>query len=193
VGLPGVIGGANWGGGAFDPEAAILYAKISNSGSLFRVKRAEASATVDGDYIWDGGGVLPSFHAGLPLLKPPYGQMVAIDLNSGQLAWKQAYGDTPQVRAHPALAGVKLPEKLGRAGAQGGVIVTKGGLLFAGCGDMAVHALDKTTGQDLWTYALPRRTTATPATYLGKDGRQYVVIATGNGTDAVLMAFALPR
>ena len=51
---------------------------------------------------------------------------------------------------------------------------------------------DKTTGKDLWTFPLPRRTTATPLTYIGKDGRQYVVIATGNGTDAVLLAFALP-
>ena len=73
------------------------------------------------------------------------------------------------------------------------VIVTKGGLVFAGCGDTAVHAIDKSNGKDLWTYTLPRRTTATPATYIGNDGRQYVVIATGTGTDAVLTAFALPH
>jgi quinoprotein glucose dehydrogenase len=119
--------------------------------------------------------------------------MTAINLNTGEFAWQEVYGDNPQVRANRALAGVALPEKLGQAGAQGGVIVTKGGLLFAGCGDTAFHAIDKTTGKDLWTYPLPRRTTATPATYMGADQRQYVVIATGNGSDAVLMAFALPK
>jgi quinoprotein glucose dehydrogenase len=193
AGRPGVIGGANWGGGAFDPETGILYVKTSNNGALFKLKEPVRSDEVDADYIWDGGGSLPSFHGGIPLLKPPYGQLTAINLNTGEFAWQEVYGDTPQLRTNPALAGVKLPEKLGGAGAQGGVIVTKGGLVFAGCGDTAVHAIDKATGKDLWTYSLPRRTTATPATYIGADGRQYVVIATGNGADAVLIAFALPR
>jgi len=193
VGRPGVIGGANWGGGAFDPETGMLYVKTSNNGALFRLKKAEPSPELDADYTWDAGGAPPSFHGGLPVLKPPYGLMTAVNLNTGTIAWQEVYGDTPQVRSNPALAGLKLPEKFGVAGAQGGVIVTKGGLIFAGCGDTAVHAIDKTTGKDLWTFPLPRRTTATPATYLGKDGRQYVVIATGTGTDAVLLAFALPN
>jgi glucose dehydrogenase len=192
VGRPGVIGGANWGGGAFDPETGMLYVKTTNNGGLFKLKTAERSSEVDADFIWDGGGGLPSFHNGIPLLKPPYGLLTAVDLNKGEIAWQEVYGDNAQLRANPALAGVKLPEKLGIAGAQGGVIVTKGGLIFAGCGDSAVHAIDKATGKDLWTFQLPRRTTATPMTYIGKDGRQYVVIATGNGTDAVLLAFALP-
>jgi quinoprotein glucose dehydrogenase len=193
VGRPGVIGGANWGGGAFDPETGILYVKTSNNGALFKVKEAQQTPDVDAEYIWDGGGGLPPFHGGIPLLKPPYGLMTAVNLNKGEFAWQVPYGDTPQLRNNPALAGIKLPEKFGGAGAQGGVIVTKGGLVFAGCGDSAVHAIDKTTGKDLWTFPLPRRTTATPMTYMGSDGRQYVVIATGNGNDAVLVAFALPR
>jgi glucose dehydrogenase len=156
------------------------------------VKTGERSSEVDTEFIWDGGGGLPPFHSGIPLLKPPYGLLTAVDLNKGAIAWQEIYGDNAQLRANPALAGVKLPDKLGIAGAQGGVIVTKGGLIFAGCGDSAVHAIDKTTGKDLWTFPLPRRTTATPMTYIGKDGRQYVVIATGNGTDAVLLAFAVP-
>ena len=151
--------------------------KTSNNGALFRVKEAQQTADVDAEYIWDGGGGLPPFHGGIPLLKPPYGLMTAVNLNTGEFAWQEVYEDTPQLRSNPALAGVQLPEKLGGAGAQGGVIVTKGGLVFAGCGDTAVHAIDKTTGKDLWSFPLPRRTTATPATYMGRDGRQYVVIA----------------
>ena len=191
LGRPGVIGGANWGGGAFDPETGILYVKTSNNGGLFKLKKPVRAPGLDADYSGDGGGGPPSFHGGLPLLKPPYGEMNAIDLNTGEFAWREVYGDMPQIRANPALAGAALPEKLGVTGAQGGVIVTKGGVLFAGCGDMAVHALDKSTGKDLWTFPLPRRTTATPMTYLGKDGKQYVVIASGTGADAVLSAFVL--
>jgi quinoprotein glucose dehydrogenase len=71
------------------------------------------------------------------------------------------------------------------------VIVTKGGLVFGGCGDMAFHAVDKTSGRDLWTFPLPRGVSATPMSYRAKNGKQYVVVATGNGSDAVLMAFAL--
>jgi quinoprotein glucose dehydrogenase len=191
VGRPGVIGGANWGGGAFDPETGVLYVKTTNAGALFRLDRALKSEEVDADYIWQGGGGLPPFHDGLPLLKPPYGYLTAINLNTGDFAWREVYGDMPQLRTNPALAGVQLPERFGLAGAQGGVIVTKGGLVFAGCGDSAVHAFDKTTGKELWTFPLPRRTTSTPMTYMGSDGRQYLVIATGSNEDAVLTAFAM--
>jgi glucose dehydrogenase len=62
--------------------------------------------------------------------------------------------------------------------------------LFIGGGDRALHAIDKSTGKDLWTGPLGRVSTATPMTYMGKDGRQYVVIASGNGEDATLVAFA---
>jgi quinoprotein glucose dehydrogenase len=186
---PGVIGGANWGGGAFDPETGILYVKTSNNGALARVIQPKRSAENDADYAMDPSSPAV-FHDRLPLLKPPYGYLTAVNLNTGEVAWHEVFGDTPQVRNHPALKGIRLPEKLGVAGAQG-VIVTKGGLVFAGCGDSAFHAIDKATGHELWTFPLPRRVTATPMTYRAKDGRQYVVVATGAAADAELMAFAL--
>jgi len=127
---------------------------------------------------------------GLPLLKPPYGHLTAINLNTGEIAWQVPFGDDAKLRAHPALKGVKLPAKLGVAGVQG-VIVTKGGLIFAGGGDTAFHAIDKDTGEDLWTYPLTERTAGTPMTYSLVTGRQFVVIATGSGEQATLMAFAL--
>jgi quinoprotein glucose dehydrogenase len=128
----------------------------------------------------------------LPLLKPPYGQLTAVNLNTGDLAWQVPLGDNARLRSNPALKSARLSPKLGSAGVQG-AIVTKGGLIFVGGGDNAFHAVDKSTGEELWSYELPRRTGGTPMTYVAGDGRQYVVIATGAGSDAVLVAFALAR
>jgi quinoprotein glucose dehydrogenase len=162
----------------------MLYVKTSNTPAVARVVADAAAGYVLAERT------SATFHNGLPLLKPPYGHMTAVNLNTGDIVWQVPFGDDAQLRKHPALKGVPLPEKLGVAGVQG-TIVTKGGLLFAGGGDTALHALDKQTGEDLWMYPLPRRTTGTPMTYIA-GGRQYVVIATGTGADATLVAFALP-
>ena len=186
---PGIIGGANWGGGAFDPETGVLYVKTTNLPAIARLKKPEPASEVDAEYVFDRD-TDTTFHNGLPLLKPPYGYLSAINLNTGEIAWHVPFGDSPRLRSHPALRGGKLPERLGASGAAG-AIVTKGGLVFAGGGDSALHAVDKRTGEDLWTYPLPNRTTGTPMTYR-TETRQYVVIATGSGIDATLVAFALP-
>ena len=96
---------------------------------------------------------------GLPLLKPPYGHLVAIDLNRGAIKWRVPFGDTPSLRRHPALKGVALPAALGVAGAPG-VLATAGGLVFGGGGDLALHAVDAATGAEVWhaRAAAPRRT-----------------------------------
>jgi hypothetical protein len=94
------------------------------------------------------------------------------------------------VQTHPALKGIASPDRLGVSGVQG-ALVTKGGLVFIGGGDMAMHAVDKTTGADIWTYPLKLRTTSSPSTYRTVAGKQFVVICAGNGPDASLMAFAL--
>src|SRR5207237_1009113 len=127
---------------------------------------------------------------GIPLLKPPYGHLVAIDLNRGAIKWRVPFGDTPSLRRHPALAGVTLPPVLGAAGAPG-VVATAGGLVFAGGGDAAFHAVDVSNGVEVWRTPVPRRVSATPMTYRAASGRQFVVVATGGGGDAALMAFAL--
>ena len=114
---------------------------------------------------------------------------MAIDLNRGEIKWRVPFGDTPSLRRHPALKDVALPQ-LGAAGAPG-LIATKGGLLFAGGGDAALHALDMNTGAEVWQAPLARRTNGTPMTYRTKSGRQFVVVATGQGEDAALVAFAL--
>jgi quinoprotein glucose dehydrogenase len=192
--LPGLIGGANWGGAAFDPETGTLYVKTTNLSAIARLSKPDTTSAnphaseTDADYVREGQ-TNAVFHNGLPLLKPPYGHLTALDLNRGEIAWQVPFGDDARLRAHPALKGVKLPDKLGAAGVQG-TIVTKAGLLFVGGGDTAIHAVDAKTGADLWTYPFPRRTSGTPMTFSFAD-KQYVVIATGNGADAILYAFTL--
>ncbi|HTB13477.1 MAG TPA: pyrroloquinoline quinone-dependent dehydrogenase [Bryobacteraceae bacterium] len=195
LGRPGIIGGANWGGGAFDPEIGMLYIKTTNSPAVFRVKKTDHSsanpraAEVDAD--WSGDfGVQATFHGRLPLTKPPYGHVSALDLNHGTIAWQQPFGDWPELRENSALKGVTLPPQLGIGGPQGG-IVTKGGLFFVGGEDMSLHAIDKTNGKDLWQGALGGRSYGTPITYRTRSGQQFVIIAVGQGADASIVAFSL--
>ncbi len=91
-----------------------------------------------------------------------------------------------------ALAGVTLPEKLGGAGSPG-ALVTKGGLLFVTGGGRVLYAIDSKTGQTVWEHDLGQIAYANPMTYRDRNGRQFVVIATGAGTQATLVAFALPQ
>lgn len=206
--MPGSIGGAGWGGGAFDPETGMIYIKATNSPVLYRLfKPAAPSDTVDAEYMADLPRSALSVPydvpedsapenrqpvADLPINKPPYGTLTAIDLNTGDTRWQVPLGDSPQIRSHPLLRGVTLPSLLGVAGAPG-AIVTAGGVLFVTGGGSVLYAIDKTTGQTLWQSDLGRRAYAVPMTYRTREGRQFVVIATGAGADAALVAFALPQ
>jgi quinoprotein glucose dehydrogenase len=192
---PGLIGGANWGGGAFDAKSGVLFLKTTNQGNIARVGAPDRSSAnpraseVDAD-MTRIGETNAEFMNGIPLLKPPYGHLVAVDLNRGTIKWRVPFGDTPSLRRHPALKGVTLPPVLGVAGAPG-VLATAGGLLFAGGGDAALHAVDMATGAEVWHLPLARRANATPMTYRSRTGRQFVVVATGGGEDASLVALAL--
>ena len=194
---PGLIGGANWGGGAFDPSSGILFVKTSNQANIARLGKPDRSAAnpraseVDTELV-RVGDTNAEFMDGLPLLKPPYGHLVAIDLNRGAIKWRVPFGDTPSLRKHPALQGVALPPALGVAGAPG-MLVTAAGLVIGGGGDLALHAVDAANGVEVWHAALPRRVNGTPMTYRSSGGRQFVVVATGGGEDASLVAFALDK
>jgi quinoprotein glucose dehydrogenase len=193
---PGIIGGANWGGGAFDPETGILYVKTTNLPHLARIVKPDASsrnpraAEVDADWTGNVLDMDAVFSGGIPLTKPPYSQLTALDLNHATVAWTETFGDWPELRRNPALINVKLPAKLGIPG-NAGSIVTKGGLVFIGGGDAALHAIDKATGRDLWQGSLPGPANGTPMTYQTREGHQFVVIAVGAGKDATLVAFKI--
>jgi quinoprotein glucose dehydrogenase len=193
--LPGVIGGSGWGGAAVDPESGWIYLKASNQAARFTiVKRDVKTDTIDAPYMVDLERSFISLATteggSLPIIKPPYGTLTAIDLNSGETKWTISLGDSPGVRNHPALRGVKLPPKLGVVGAPGS-LVTKGGLLFTTGGGRVLYAIDSRTGATLWEYDLGQVGYANPMTYRTSDGRQYVAIATGAGTSGKLMVFSL--
>ncbi len=191
---PGVWGGANWGGAAFDSETGHLYLKTVSSVRISRIQKFDREAAtprraaeVDAEYVSRGRSISVD---DVPLFKPPYAHLVAIDLNEGAIAWRVPFGDDPSLRQILERKGLPVPEKLGVAGPPG-AIVTGGGLIFIGGGDLALHAVDKTTGGDVWSLRLPRETTGTPMTYRARSGRQFIALATGGGEDAALVAFAL--
>ena len=205
---PGASGGANWGGAAFDPENGLLYVRTSEDADTNQVcVNAGNDPEVDVEYSnncpygatllmfreADGPGAAQSPESSLgpiPLTRPPYAHLVAIDLNAGEIAWKVPFGQgSREMREHPLLRGVELPERLGTRG-NSGPLVTKGGLVFLGGGAPYLYAFDKATGAELWRGATPFRTNANPMTYRARSGRQFVVIATGAGSDAALVAFA---
>ncbi len=204
--MPGAIGGAGWGGGAFDPETGLIYIKATNSPALYKILKTEsASDTVDAPYMVDLPHSTPSLLLGatgdtaaehqpsvseLPINKPPYGTLTAIDLNTGELRWQITLGDSPQIRWNPLLRGASLPALLGVSGAPG-AIVTRGGLVFVSGGGSTLYAIDKASGATRWQANLGRRAYSVPMTYRTRIGRQFVVIATGAGADAELVAFAL--
>jgi quinoprotein glucose dehydrogenase len=192
VTMPGSIGGIGWGGGAYDPETNTLYVKATNSPSLWRiVKRETESDTVDAEYTADlGGSALSSL--GMPINKPPYGSLTAIDMSTGEHRWSVPLGDAPELRTNPALRGVSLPARLGVQGAPGGV-VTRGGLIFITGGGSRLYAIDTRDGSVRWESDLGQRGYANPMTYRTRAGRQFVVIATGVGAGAKLVAYALPE
>jgi quinoprotein glucose dehydrogenase len=189
-------GGANWEGGSFDPETGFLYvgSATRTDTSVYALARPQPGQT-DMSMI-ALGGVSPNIQ-GLPIVKPPYGRITAIDMNRGEIVWQIPNGDTPPaIRNHPLLKGVNLP----RTGSESraGTLVTKT-LLFAGegyGGQPMFRAYDKRTGAIIWETKLPYGAqSGLPMTYMHR-GKQYIVFAAAGvpatQTAGQLIAFALP-
>jgi quinoprotein glucose dehydrogenase len=211
--LPSVTGGANWEGGALDAETGIVYVASKNNVGVQGLDKPDEGRS-DMNYISAGRRRPPTDPdaptigsprnigpQGLPLVKPPWGAITAIDLNTGDHVWRKPNGDPPDyIKNHPALKGVDLSE----AGnpEQALLMVTKT-LLFAGVGAglfgagpeaglPVLRILDKATGELIHQMDLPAGTTSVPMTYM-VDGRQYVVVAVGgNDHPAELIALAVP-
>ena len=211
--LPHMTGGANWQGGAVDPETGILYVASVTNPTVAGLANDPGRSTMD--YVQGRGNRRRGRAAleqpqgcgeigplGLPLIKPPWGRITAIDLNTGDHLWMVPNGDTPDcVKDHPALSGVELP-RTGKP-ERSGILVTKT-LMFAGegagvfatptwAGGPMFYAYDKQTGDIVWEFELPKNQSGIPMTYM-VDGRQYIAMAvSARGEPAELVALALPR
>jgi quinoprotein glucose dehydrogenase len=200
---PSFLGGTNWGGIAYDPTTGLAVVNSSNLAASVRlVPRARFDAKRDvhpGVSYYEMQGspyvmlreVLLS-PLGAPCNPPPWGQLTAIDMKTGQTRWQVPFGRLK------LSTGLLTPSSWG-APNQGGPIVTRGGLVFIGASlDSVFRAYDIQTGRQVWYAAVPAPATATPMTFRHTDGRQYVVVSAGGhggfGTQLsdALVAFALP-
>lgn len=201
--MPGANGGANIGGGAcVDPETGVLYVATERGHSVISLVPGEerpkyARFGPSGEpsnmrYVSTGPGGIRG-PRGLPLLRPPYGSIVALDLNRGELMWRIPNGDTPEeIARHPSLEGIELP-RTGKP-THANCLVTRS-LLFFGegrGGGPYLHAVDKRTGEAVARVELPVTTNAALISYM-HEGRQYIVApAAGPDHPAELLALALP-
>lgn len=175
--FPGLTGGPNWGGAAFDPNSGYIFVFSQDLGSFGWMEDAENGS----EFPYVRRGLRPGnfdVRIGdlrLPCQKPPWGKLTAIDSVSGDVVWQQAVGlseNLPPDRQHTG--------RPGRAAA----LVTAGEVLFiAATDDNRLRALATATGEELWVVKLPRRGNANPMTYMGADNKQYLLVS---ATDSVV-------
>jgi len=192
--MPGTLGGANWHGASFDPSSGFLFVNVSELGSVGLLKAQPAGSSEA--YEWGSPwGSYARFwdDKHYPCQQPPWGTLNAVDLNTGNLAWKVPLGvvDELEAKGVPQTGIYSL----------GGSLATAGGLVFiAGTADHRFRAFDSQTGEELWVTKLESNGHANPITYLGeKTKKQFVVIAVSPGgrfnadtsAPTVLAAYAL--
>ena len=209
--FPGSVGGANWGGMASDPSLGYVFVNTMDEASIgwIELRSARGGGPPTGvrnsivgstsRFQWhdaaenSGGNIQGSGAKAWPCQKPPWGNLVAVNANTGDIAWRVPLGITDE-----------LPPEKQRTGRlnMGGPITTASGLVFIGAAnDKRFRAFDSRTGKELWVTQLEMSAHAVPVTYLGRDGKQYVAIVAGGasalndpapaGTEA-LVVYALP-
>jgi quinoprotein glucose dehydrogenase len=197
--MPGATGGAEWGGAGFDPETGIMYIP-SITGTFAADLLPGDPGKTDLRYT-RGDRELVIGPRGLPITKPPYGRIVAIDLKTGDQLWSVANGDGP--RDHEAIRHLNLPS-LGQPSRDMPLLTRT--LLFVSQGDPImirtppgggtngnrIRAYDKKTGKVVWDFKLPAGTTGAIMTYLHR-GKQYIVAPIGSTSHAAeFVALSLP-
>ena len=192
---PHVGGGANWSGAAVDPETGVLYVPSANRFTVMKYYTPDSADGGNLRYAFRGlsAGTQPQMPRGLPLFKPPYTRMTAIDLNRGEHVWMQPNGDGNRYRNHPLLRDLDLPPVGGDG--KGGPLLTKTLLISAlsagGTDDgPRLVARDKATGQVVASVDLPAGAIGTPMTYM-LGNTQYIALTVG-GDVPELVAFRLP-
>ncbi len=194
----GAIGGVDWGGVSVDPERGYAIANLANMPTMITVTPTAAGVKGNGGLTSVTGNVRFSDNGGRSCNGGRQGELVAVNLASGDIEWRVPLGS--------------LEDEVGAGGKDmgaatiGPTLVTRGGIVFASATDGRIHAYDSRRGRLLWEMNMPASANAGPMTYLGKDGRQYVVVAAGGPGNArrpsqrenllyrqTLIAFALPR
>ena len=189
---PAIGGGANWMGSAVDPQTGILYVPSLNAYSVMRYITPETEGA-NLNYTQGGFNTPSLMPQGLPLFKPPYSRITAIDLNTGEHNWMQPNGDGDRYRNLPLLRDLNLPP-LGGDG-RGGPVLTSTLLISAlsaggSNGGPRLVARDKMTGEIVGSVDLPGGAIGTPMTYMHED-KQYIALTVG-GDVPELIALALP-
>jgi glucose dehydrogenase len=176
--FPSTLGGGGWGGVSTDPTLGLLFTNVNNMGQWGHMEKKLDPKTGKETYVRTSAyGTYARFwnrDTRIPCSKPPFGELVAIDTKTGDIAWRSPLGTVPSLEA----LGVK------NTGAPnlGGSIATAGGLVFiAATNDSRFRAFDSKTGKLLWEQPIDANGHTIPITYAGKDGKQYVAIMAGNG------------
>lgn len=187
--FPGPDGGFNWGGGSFDPKLGYFFINSHDRGEVTRMiaqtpgtsKQKGADPATQPPYVRRNAGNITNPATGWPCQSPPWGELFAVNVNTGDVAWRIPFGRVESLEA--------LGFKDTGAYNIGGSVTTAGGLLFIGAtSDQYFHAYESKSGTLLWETKLPANGYANPITYLGKDGKQYVAIV----ANETLLAFRLP-
>ena len=191
---PPVAGGASWSGAAVDPETGYLYVPSTNGHSTIQLTEPEPHEQSTLRYIRRSTTAGPVMPRGLPLWKPPYTRMTAIDMNTGEHAWMIPTGSGDRIRNHPLLRDLDLPPVGGDA-SRSGPLLTKTLLVHAlttggGNNGPRLVAYDKLSGAELASLDLPAGALGAPMTYL-LDGRQHIAVTVGGDVPG-LIVFRLP-
>jgi quinoprotein glucose dehydrogenase len=195
---PGYGGGANRNGAAVEPTTGIMYVPIRHKPNAAGLAKGDPNRT-NMAYVQSGNHTVMG-PQGLPILKPPYSELIAVDLNKGEHLWRIPVGGASEaIRNHPALKGLKLDfDRMGDFDVRPSPLLTRelfflgeSGNLTGGTGTSSFRAYDKRNGKVLWETALPTLVTGAPMTYLHKQ-RQYIVTAvSANGKPAELIAMTI--
>jgi len=190
--FPGPNGGPNWGGGSFDPKLGYFFVNSHNDGTIATMvaqtpakepppRVNKAGDTSQMPYVRRNTGAITNPATGWPCQSPPWGEFMAINVNTGDIAWRIPFGRVDALEAK----GIMNTGSFNI----GGSVATASGLVFIGASsDQRFHAYESKTGRLLWETKLPDAAQSNPITFLGKNGKQYVVIDAND----TLVAFSLP-
>ena len=190
--FPGADGGGNWGSGTVDPRLGYFFLNAKADGAISRMAPPgpnqkggdSGTAYVRTPIRAPNGRTQGSFsnpETGWPCNAPPWGELSAVNYNTGEIAWRVPFGRVDELEAKGVMSTGSLNK--------GGSVATAGGVLFIGASyDARFHAYESKTGKLLWETKVPAAALANPVTYAGRSGKQYVAIAAGD----TLVAFALP-